>query len=141
MPRRAKKTQDGKPPVVTRDVNAAVRAVAALQLALEGHDYQTIATRAGYASRGAAFNAVQRELKRLIQHPAEEVRRMEIARLDGLLTIYLPKAMAGDGWSFDRVLRLMERRAGLLGLDARPDQQLAAGQTLIRQYDANVEAV
>lgn len=138
MPRRKPKTPGVKP---SRDVNAAARAVVALQLALEGHDYQTIANRAGYASKGAAFNAVQRELQRTLQPAADAIRTMEVARLDGLLTVYLPKAMSGDGWSMDRVLRIMERRAGLLGLDAKADAAAIAGQVLIRRYDANVEAV
>lgn len=138
MPRRKPKTPGVKP---SRDVNAGARAAVALALALEGHTYQTIANQAGYASKGAAFNAVQRELQRTLQPAAEAVRRMEVQRLDGLLTVYLPKAMAGDGWSFDRVLRLMERRAGLLGLDAKHDQVNLSAQLLIRRYDANVEAV
>lgn len=72
---------------------------------------------AGYSSKGAAFHAVQRELQRTLQPLAEEYRTLEVLRLDSLLSVYYPKAMDGDGWSMDRCLRLMERRAALLGLD------------------------
>lgn len=139
MPRRKKEIQGIK----TRDVNAASRAALALQMALEGHDWKTTAHLSGYASAGAAWNAVQRELQRTIQPLADEVRKMEIARLDRYLTVFDKKAMTGDGWSLDRCLRIMERRAALLGLDARTDASaIAAAQVVIREYPAGVaEAV
>jgi hypothetical protein len=107
------KTHKGKP----ADVAVRVKAGNALTLALAGYDWATIARMAGYSGKGAAFNAVKRELQRTLQPLAEEYRALELLRLDALLTVYWPKAMDGDGWSMDRVLRLMERRAALLGLD------------------------
>jgi|SRR5579862_3125341 len=134
-------TQAGQPPL--RDVNAAVRVKAAIALALAGNDWDTIAAQSGYPSRGAAFKAVQRELERTLRPACDEYRNLESLRLDALLTVYWPKAMSGDGWSFDRVLRLMERRSALLGVDKKADgvASTAAAQTLIRRYDADVEAV
>lgn len=139
MPRRKPRTLGVEP---SRDVNAGARAAMALQLALEGHTYDEIARRVGYASKSGAFGAVQRELKRMLRHPAEELRQLEVARLDGLLTVYLPKAMSGDGWSMDRVLRIMERRDALLGLAIRPDQaQQQAQMVVIGVPQAVLEAV
>jgi hypothetical protein len=119
MPRRKRESQGIK----TRDPNAAMRAKTALDLFLAGHRWKAVADGAGYASEGAAYNAVQRELQRTLQPVADEVRIAETLRLDTLLTVYWPKALSGDGWSFDRVLRLMERRASLLGLDAVRESQ------------------
>lgn len=121
------KTQGGK---TTRDVNAAVRAIQALDLAIEGHDWQTIASRAGYASRGAAFNAVQRELDRTITKKAAAYRDLHLARYGKYRTVYYPKAMKGDGWSLDRCLRIDEREASLLGLDAQAEMAIPSNITI-----------
>jgi hypothetical protein len=99
------------------DVNAAVRAGQALNMRKLGYTYDRIAQHCSYRDRGAAFHAVQRELKRTITPVAEDVRTLELARLDELLTVFYAKSMKGDGWSMDRVLRIMERRSAYLGLD------------------------
>lgn len=99
------------------DVNAAVRAGKALSMRQLGYTYERIAEQCGYKDRGAAFHAVQRELKRTITPIAEDVRELELTRLDQLLTVFYAKALKGDGWAMDRVLRIMERRTAYLGLD------------------------
>jgi hypothetical protein len=125
-----KKTQGRKP-----DASVRFRAGQALALALEGHPWQTIADRVGYSGKGAAFNAVQRELQRTVAPVAEEYRTLELMRLDALLTVFWPKAMAGDGWSMDRVLRIMERRTAFLGLDKPPTQEAPiAARVVVRAY-------
>ena len=50
------------------------------------------------------------------QEAADEVRALELARLDALLAALWPQQ--GEPAVVDRVLRIMERRAKLLGLDA-----------------------
>lgn len=143
MPRRrAAKNQTEKTSsrLQIRDVNAVVRVKNALSLYLAGNSWQTIADSSGFASRGAAYNAVQRELQRDLQLASEEIRRAELMRLDSLVSVFYPKAMSGDGWSCDRVLRIMERRALYLGLDTTAQTNIAA-QVLIRQYSAEVESV
>ncbi len=83
-----KGTQRGKhsasattPP--TRDMLAAQRANLALSLRIEGVGYEEIAHRCGYASRGAAHRAVQREMDRTIVSNIEELRYEEIAHRCG----------------------------------------------------------
>lgn len=125
MARHTRRTQADERPVV-RDLNAATRALAALDLALQGLPYREIAKRAGYASVSGAFGAVQRELQRTMQHKADDLRTLEARRLDALLVAMMPKALGGDTWSVDRVLAIMERRARLFGLDTPPDAQMAA---------------
>lgn len=81
----------------------------------------------------AARKAVLRALARLnekVSESAEEVRRLELERLDALLAALWGKAQAGDGAAIDRVLRIMERRARLLGLDA-PERIEQSGQVLV----------
>lgn len=108
-----------------RDVNAALRAEQAITLRKAGYGFQFIAQQCGYASRGAAYNAVQRELARTIQQPADDVRHLELERLNDLFIPLYAKAIKGDTWSTDRCLRIMERRAALLGLDAVPGNTTA----------------
>jgi hypothetical protein len=90
----------------------------ALELRTSGLDYRSIAERIGYGSVASAHKAVQVALKKTLQEPADELRTMEVARLDQMLLGLWPKAIKGDTWAVDRVLKIMERRAALLGLDA-----------------------
>lgn len=126
---RPKNPNDKRQPA--RDVNAGLRAAQALNLRKLGATYEQIARECGYAHRGTAYAAVQRELQRTLQEPADELRRLEAQRLDDLYRAMIPKALKGDGWSVDRCLRIMERRAALLGLDYRPDTALAQAQMIV----------
>jgi hypothetical protein len=114
-----------------QQLDASVKALKALQLRKLGYTYDKITEVCGYSNRGAAFHAVHRELKRTIAPVAEDVRELELARLDDLLTVYFSKAMKGDGWSMDRVLRIMERRAAFLGLDEKKDDAAHSAQIVL----------
>ena len=46
------------------------------------------------------------------------LRVLEEYRLDALLMVLWPQVMGGDQGAVDRVLRVMQRRAALRGLDA-----------------------
>jgi hypothetical protein len=48
-------------------------------------------------------------------------RELDLARVDGLLSSYYPRARAGDVESANVVLRAMRHRAQLVGLEAPPD--------------------
>ena len=52
-----------------------------------------------------------------MQQPADELREAELDRVDRLQLALWPKAMKGDNASINTIIRLMERRARLLGLD------------------------
>jgi hypothetical protein len=56
-------------------------------------------------------------------HDADELREIEANRLDRLFVVAWRRAMAKDGdlAAIDRALRIMERRARLLGLDQPTD--------------------
>jgi hypothetical protein len=117
-----------------RRITSAHREVLACRLRAQGHGFDHIAERCGYATANAAYIAVTSALKRLPQEPAEELRRQELDRLDRLQRIAwtrLEKLTKGDGLirvggkrSADAldpipiILRIMERRAKLMGLDA-----------------------
>ncbi len=128
----------------TRDVNAALRVQTALKLRAEGLEYAEVAAQAGYASRGAAHNAIQRELQRVIPANVEEMRREEALILTTLhkrcMKAALDEKNKGFLFAVDRVLGIRERYARLFGLDAKNDD-IMAGVTVIREYGAEVTKV
>ena len=92
----------------------------AVEMRTRGHTYQQIADACG-VSMSAAYKAVCTYLEQtraIAREAAEEVRRLELDRLDRMLAAFGPRAEDGDAAAADRVLRIQERRARLLGLDA-----------------------
>lgn len=99
-------------------IAAKVKAAKALELRKEGQTFQAIAETAGYNSPQAAHEAVKRAIKEIIREPAEDVIRLELERIDALWGIQYLNAQTGDVQAMAACMRLMERRAKLLGLDA-----------------------
>jgi hypothetical protein len=95
-----------------------------LELRRAGYTFDDIAKTVGYASPSGAFYALSRALKRTLQQPANELREMETDRLDRLQAAVWPKALAGDNKAVDTILKIMDRRARLLGLDAPSKMQV-----------------
>ena len=93
------------------------REIKVLELRRAGLTWQRIAEQVGYADHTGAYAAYKRAIKRTQQQPADELREAEIDRLDRLQLAVWPKAMNGDNTSITTILRIMERRAKLLGLD------------------------
>ena len=101
------------------------KAAQALALRKTGATYEQIAAHLGYSSRQSANRAV---LRLLAAHEAENVadlRTLENMRLDDLLFAVYKAALGGDLGAIDRALRIMERRAKLLGLDAPVKQEIS----------------
>lgn len=90
----------------------------ALELRRSGMSYPAIAEQLGYAGPAGAFKAVESALQRTLQEPADEVRRIELDRLDFMLRKTWEWVENGEPKAIDRALRIMERRARYLGLDA-----------------------
>lgn len=92
----------------------------AIELRKVGLSYAEIGARLG-VSAPAAHAMVKKELTLLQEKMSEEtesLRAMELARLDVMQkAIWLP-ARNGNFGAIDRILRIMERRAALVGLDA-----------------------
>ena len=102
----------------SRRVAAHTRQLQALELRKAGATYQAIAEQLGYAHAKGAYKAVTSALKLTLREPADELRELEVARLDAMLLPLWRRVQSGDEKAVDRVLRIMERRARLLGLDA-----------------------
>ena len=94
------------------------KAAKALELRKAGFTYDQIATQVGYASRSGAYKAVNSALQEITREPAEVLRSLELERLDALTLAVWRKARQGNVQAIDRVVKLMERRSKLTGLDA-----------------------
>lgn len=100
-------------------VPAAIRREKTLELRAEGQSIRAIADKLGVSK-----SQVQRDIKRELQAAAEERKKiagliidLELAKLDALEKKAWKHIAAGELSAIDRVLRSMERRAKLLGLD------------------------
>ena len=130
-----------------RTVNTAERDAEAARLRARGYSYQQIADELGWSSKGDAHHAVKRVLADTVKEAGDEVRALELARLDGLhraamdvlerehVTVSNGRVVAlnetplpDDGpvlAAIDRLLKIQERRARLLGLDAPTKQAIS----------------
>ena len=88
-----------------------------LELRRVGLTWTRIAEEVGYADHTGAYAAYKRAIKRTMQQPADELREQELDRLDRLQVAVWPAAMKGDTRAVLTIVRLMERRAKLTGLD------------------------
>jgi hypothetical protein len=89
---------------------------------------------ASYAEIGPALGVTRQRarqicLRMLDEHSPSDAdvdrwRREEVARLDRLLRSVWPHAVQGQASAVDRALRIAERRARLLGLDAPQRQEI-----------------
>jgi len=95
-----------------------------MELRAQGWTWQRIADEVGYASPSACKTAFDNAIKRTMQPVADEVRTLELERLDRFLSYLWDKIEAGDPIAIDKGLKIMDRRAKYLGLDAPVKQQV-----------------
>jgi len=99
----------------------------ALELRKAGVSYQRIADTLGYKSASGAHKAVQTALKKTLQEPSDDLRKLEVERLDAALAAVWASVLKGQYGAVDRFLRIQERRARLLGLDAPTKTDVTSG--------------
>lgn len=125
----------------TRTVETAEREAEACRLRSRSWSYQQIADELGYANRSAAYKAVKRGLLAVVKEPAEGLVQLQLDRLDAMAREVLAiidrehlvssagrLVLGQDGnpvrddsvrlQAIDRLLKIEERRAKLLGLDS-----------------------
>jgi hypothetical protein len=130
----ARRTRSTKAPQPARDINRAQRILEAQRLRVAGWEWEDIATQLGIrGGRGAAYVLVNNALIQALREGDKAMRELENRRLDALHVVYWPKALEGDGWSHDRILRQMEHRAALNGLKKPVDDGIAS-QNVRREY-------
>ena len=106
--------------LTAKTLKVAERRAQAFDLRMEGYSFRDIGRKLGI-SHTAAHKHVQKgleDLARTSEDKAKMLILMEASRLDRLQQGCWDAATKGDLYAIDRVLKLMERRAKLFGLDA-----------------------
>ena len=119
------------PQSATQRLATHSKRVRCVELAAQGLSYDAIAEAVGYSGRGAAFKAVTAALRAQQAEAVDELRALEIQRLDALQRSCWDAALEGDIASVDRVLKVIAARVRLLGLDQNPDKPVSGGGTVV----------
>lgn len=128
------------------DLLVAERRARAVELVKAGATYRDIAAHLKVSLR-TAWKDVQRELERLAaetQHTTAIYRSLELQRLDRLQVALWNKALGGkredgtviapDVGAVHAILKIMERRARLLGLDAPQQVEVGGSMEVIQTF-------
>lgn len=135
----------------------AQRDAEAAQLRAEGKTYDQIAEALEFSDRSLARRAVERALAATVREPADELRQLELIRLDALwveavkvmttehITVNNGRVIEVDGVplkddaptlsAIDRLLKIMERRAKLVGLDSPAKVEVMTLDALDREIE------
>jgi hypothetical protein len=110
-----------------------------LRLRREGLSHRQIASRLGIVP-STAYKRIRHGLSEVNERNLEsatELRALETQRLDELQQAIWEQAAGGDLKAIDRILRIMERRAKLLGLDGpqRIEHAGAEGGPIQHEWD------
>jgi hypothetical protein len=114
----------------SRRLSAEQTRANALALRLAGANYREIGKALGI-SHQRAWRAVTEALARtkaITDERATQLREIDARRLEVLTKAVWTRAVQGDTAAIDRAVRLMERRAALLGLDAPRGLQLTGAE-------------
>jgi len=99
------------------EARSGIIAAYALELRLQGKTYQEIADACGYKQSVSAHNIVKNALKHVNYDSAKRLCKLELARLDKMAEGVWSGATSGDVKSINAMLKIMERRSRLMGLD------------------------
>ena len=110
----------------------------AFALRVKGLSFHKIAREMGISATTAhRYVRQEYEARRPSQETVDEARALDLERLDGLIEALADKANGGDCAAIDRMLRIMESRARLCGLNAPVESKT----TVAGDADAPVSVV
>lgn len=111
---------------------AEYRKVRSIELVLQGYTYDQVAAEVGYANKGTAWRTVSKALAEQKVQAVDELRALEVRRLDYLQTKLLDGIEDGDVKSINAAVRIIMARSRLFGLDKLSDPvQAPIGQVVI----------
>jgi hypothetical protein len=127
-----------EPKTSARKLTAAERRIQALELRKAGVTYEQIGAALGITRQGA-YKIVSNALDKMnetVTEQTDEIRTIEIERLDALWKVMYQQARNGNQGAVDRCLKIMERRSKLMGLDAptKVEQENTGASTLLSEY-------
>lgn len=105
-----------------------------LQYRRAGLSFQKIGQELGIAQSTAyrLFSLALKETRELATETAEEVKQLELERLDKMLLGCIDGAYRGNLKNIETVLRIQERRAKYLGLDAAGKVDLSGSGVIVQ---------
>lgn len=114
------------------DINARERMNQALSLRKAGATLDAISKACGYGSRSSAHKAIRRAMNELPRENAEDLRQLELERLDELMLAHWRNAKV-DVQAGHLVLKIIAQRCTLLGLNIDPSVSEARNTVVIRE--------
>lgn len=111
------------------------------ELRIQGNTFEQIASEVGYSGPSGAWQAHQRIKSEWIFESIEEARQLELMRLDELQVAVWDRAINGDLPAAHCVLKIMDRRAKLLGLDKPEKVEVNKWDINAEDLDAEVERI
>jgi predicted transcriptional regulator len=104
-------------PILPKDANAKLRQAQCLELRIQGLSQSQIAERVGM-SQPAVSRAIARALQAHRDERVDDLRKVDSMRMEDLHNLAWKYAEAGDMAAASVLVRLLDRRAKLFGLDA-----------------------
>jgi hypothetical protein len=101
-----------------REIDLRAKETEIVSLRRAGHTWEAISNIAGYKNPMDAYRIFQKALTRHLMPKLEELRLVEMDRVDALTLVLWGKAEEGDIKAIETIIKLMERRAKITGLDA-----------------------
>ena len=111
------------------------------ELRIQGNTFEQIASEVGYSGPSGAWQAHQRIKSEWIFESIDEARQLELMRLDELQVAVWDRAINGDLPAAHCVLKIMDRRAKLLGLDKPEKIEVDKWDINAEDLDAEVERI
>ena len=109
---------------------AAVKRAKVVEAVADGATYEQAAQQAGYATRSGAYKAFWKAVDGREADAVDQHRTLEVQRLDALQVGLWDKAVSGDVKAVNAVLRIIEQRSRLLGLD-KPEATSVGSGTVV----------
>ena len=116
-----------------------------IELRRAGITWERIAVEVGFKNASGAYKMYQRAAERMVRPHLEEYRDMQLDRLERMHQAVWRKAKEGDLRAIDTALRISDREAKLLGLDApqkiQAEVTVYEGQQLVEHTARIIELI
>jgi hypothetical protein len=111
------------------------------ELRIQGDTFEQIASEVGFSGPSGAWQAYQRIKSEWIFESVDEARQLELMRLDELQVAVWDRAINGELPAAHCVLKIMDRRAKLLGLDKPEKVEVNKWDFNAEDLDAEVQRI
>lgn len=119
---------------------ARIKRSQALKLASEGRSFEEIAQEVGFTHRGSAHRAVYKALAEHEAEDARELRAMEMARLDYMLSRIWHRIEEGDVQAISTAIRISDLRCRITGIYGPGRSRASRGDELVTLVQPGVKA-